>query len=109
MRPSHCRTPRQSPVAPAALIFEATSCRGTGGAQVFLWRFQSAFWHEAPQYEACLQREQRLNSAPCLPHLEQLSALVAIAGGVQQEQDPFHQLRPSFPASPPLPLHSPAL
>ena len=82
MRPSHCRTPRQSPVAYAVLIFAATSCRGTGGAHVFLWRFQFAFWHATPQYEACLQTEQRLNPAPCLPQWAQICALDAIAGAV---------------------------
>jgi len=104
MHPSHFRTPRQSPVASAAKIFAATSSRGTGGAHLFLWRFQSAFWHSAPQYEASLQREQRLNPTPCLPQWAQLSALSAIAGAVQQGQKPFHQLRLPFAASPLLPF-----
>ncbi|KAJ1488283.1 hypothetical protein T484DRAFT_2120119 [Baffinella frigidus] len=78
MRPSHLSTPLQSRAACAAINLSKTSDRGTGGSHVFLWRFQPAFWHSAPQYEACLQREHFLSSTPfppCLPQWAQLGTL----------------------------------
>ena len=48
--------------------------------------FHAAFWHSAPQYEACLQREQRLSALQCFPHCEQLIA----------RYDPSHKKTPTY-------------
>jgi hypothetical protein len=63
----------------AAATLSTTSSRVT---HIFLCPFHAACWHSALQYEACLQREQRLSAARCFPHCEQL-----IAFTTQQSSD----------------------
>ena len=69
LKSSHFSTSRQSSPRFAALIFSKTSSRVT---HVFVCPFHAAFWHSAPQYEACLQRTQRLSALRFLPQCEQL-------------------------------------
>mmetsp|Transcript_20832 Transcript_20832/g.50357 ORF Transcript_20832/g.50357 Transcript_20832/m.50357 type:complete len:258 (-) Transcript_20832:192-965(-) len=66
MRTSHSSTPRHFPAVCAASTFAQISFIDSGGAHLFLWRLHPAFWHSAPQYQTCLQIEQRF-SAPCFP------------------------------------------
>jgi hypothetical protein len=75
MRPSHLSTSPQSLATPAAFTFSTASSRVAHDfLQEILCPFHPAFWHSAPQYDTCLQREQRLSDAHCFLQCEQLIA-----------------------------------
>ena len=70
--------PKGSRPADAAVTFSCKSFRDRGGAHVGMCVFHPAFWHSDPQWEACLQTEQRLSALRCLPQWAQRGALEAI-------------------------------
>jgi len=38
--------------------------------------FHPFFWHSAPQYQVCLQIEQRLKDSPFFPQCEHVSGMI---------------------------------